>query len=430
MLQLIFNCKKELLSITIAHLSLVLLFYLVGYCEIKPESIDLRGYSAFSSDSFACHDQALQLKTLLENEEFSEWWEFRSRFHTRVASVAYFVWGKLTGYNILALWPINCLLLLMSWTAWKYLIFQLGGRLSSKLLVWLAFPILLVHFTQLLRDPYYIAFFLMWLNAWIFLFKTSDDKSYYKAFIVILLISPFLYWVRDRFWILAQLMSVFCFGFGICLFIAKKKNFLFIKILMLLFLSLNSYSIYKMVMRVIAPEQMQSEKVGIAVDKPFVFFYKVAFLRKNFIKSYDQVSGLDKHIQFNSDADVIAYIPRAIQIGLFMPFPNMWFEYEGKTGVLGKLLSAWEMVLMWFVMALVFYKLIVNKVNVETTLCLVIILISTLALGLVVTNGGALYRMRLSSWLVWGALCYALCFPALAQNNGIKLEVPNKKTGE
>jgi hypothetical protein len=40
-------------------------------------------------------------------------------------------------------------------------------------------------------------------------------------------------------------------------------------------------------------------------------------------------SNLDSDVQFSSAVDVIKYIPRALEIGFFAPFPNQWFE-QGK----------------------------------------------------------------------------------------------------
>jgi len=430
LLQIFLNHKKELLQIIVAHFLLVLLFFIVGYSEINPKWIDSHGYSKFASDSFACHDQALELKRLVEKGEYTAWWNVRSRFHTRAASLMYFSWGRLTGCNVLALWPINCLLLLLCWLSWKYLIVQLGGRSSSHPVIWIAFPILWIHFAQLLRDPYYITFFILWLNAWVYLFRSDNKKSMWKAAVTILLISPFLYWVRDRFWVLAQLISISYFFFAFILFIVKKKSFFFVKMMLLLCIAINAYSVIKMINRSWTPEQVQTESAEGLINKPFTFFYKVAFLRKNFIKSYDQASSLDADVQFESDADVVAYVPRALQIGMFMPFPNMWFEHVGKTGLLGRMIAAWEMVLMSLLMLMVVFKALSGKMKLEMFLCLIAITISCLALGLVVTNGGALYRMRLSSWLIWGALCFALYFPSFTQNDSVKLKVSDKKTGE
>jgi hypothetical protein len=175
------------------------------------------------------------------------------------------------------------------------------------------------------------------------------------------------------------------------------------------------------------PQQDKSEVAESLKGKPFVFFYKVAFLRKNFIKSYSQNSNIDAQIEFNSDGDVLSYIPRAMQIGAFMPFPNMWFDEKGKSGRLGRIMSGWEMILMMCMMCWCIYKITKTKMSVAMICCIIVIAIYFLGLGLVVTNGGALYRMRLCSWLIIGALCHALSFRSFVQDDSVEFKIANEK---
>jgi hypothetical protein len=190
---------------------------------------------------------------------------------------------------------------------------------------------------------------------------------------------------------------------------------------------INAYSIVKMVKRHVL-RQPSTEKIdqGLA-NKPFTFFYKIAFLRKNFNKSYQQNSSLDPEVEFNSDRDVLRYIPRAMQISSFMPFPNMWLDSTGKSGLMGRLLSAWEMILMMGIMFLLVLKLPKKITQPAVLLCLSAVLIYFIGLGLVVTNGGALYRMRFCAWLLMGALCHASYFSVLVQNNGVEFKKANEE---
>ena len=404
----------------------ILLFFGIGYFELKPDLIKKSGYAVFASDSFACHEQAKIMCAFLEEGEFEKWYSIQSRFHTRVASFCYLTFGKVFGMNISALWPINGLFLCLSWLFWKRIVCQLGGVEPKHSFFWLMFPVLIIHYTQLLRDPFYITFFLMWLNGWLNFFKCREDKSLFKYVLLLLILCPLLYWSRHRFWVLAQCISIACLFLSTYLWAIKKKTRFFMVVISILVLAINSYSIVKTVKRYIGVP-VKSEMVdGELINKPFVFFYKIAFLRKKFTKSYQQNSSLDPHVEFNSDLDVVKYVPRALQISFFMPFPNMWLSSDGKTGRVGKLVSAWEMILMFIVFFLIiknFSK--VKKNSLLMILCLTV-LIYFIALGLVVTNGGALYRMRLCSWLLIGAIAHSSIFRDFSQDNHVKLEESNE----
>lgn len=52
----------------------------------------------------------------------------------------------------------------------------------------------------------------------------------------------------------------------------------------------------------------------------------VAKTRNGFASSSHAGSNIDTGVQFHSATDVLRYVPRALQIGLFAPFPEMWSE--------------------------------------------------------------------------------------------------------
>jgi len=181
------------------------------------------------------------------------------------------------------------------------------------------------------------------------------------------------------------------------------KTWSWFRAVLFLIILLNSGSIYNATLRLmgLSPQSVLEDPLA---QKPFVFFYKIAALRRDFIESYQQASSLDTEVQFESDVDVIAYLPRALSISFLMPLPNMWFEANGKTGLTGRLLSGLEMMLMWMLVLQTLVFFIFKKASMAQWMCIAVILVHYTALGLVITNGGALYRMRFALWLVWIAL--------------------------
>ena len=395
-------------ALFLAHLTLVLGFAAAGHFEYFQRWVSTEGYAHFASDSFGCHEQALVLMEHLREGSFSLWWEIESRFHTRLASCAYFLWGRWVGYGIVAYWPINSCALFLIWKAWSKLVQHIRGETPKNSKILLFLPILLLHSTQLLRDPLYLAALLLWIHAWISLFKSDPKPNYFLCFCVIISISPFVFWVRERFWVLAQLMSIAWLGLAILFVIFRQRPLRFGGVVFILALLINISTVHKITTKLWYPELVAPREGNFEKEsKPFTFFYKIAHLRQKFISSYAQASCIDHHIHFENDADVINYLPRAAQISLCMPFPSMWFEGKGKTGLGGRLLSGYEMIFMWGCILGALIVAFQKYSNPAVIMLLIALSIISLALGLVVTNGGALYRMRFCCWLLWLALFYS-----------------------
>ncbi len=104
---------------------------------------------------------------------------------------------------------------------------------------------------------------------------------------------------------------------------------------------------------------------------------------------------LDKDILFRSVADIILYLPRALQIGFFAPFPDRWFgEGSRGSGAIRKIAGV-EMVLLyllWIGFAIFILRSTVTY-NVKIWM-IAFLVILTAPIGLFIPNLGALYRMR------------------------------------
>jgi hypothetical protein len=83
-----------------------------------------------------------------------------------------------------------------------------------------------------------------------------------------------------------------------------------------------------------------------------------------------------------------------MSIGLFAPFPQMWFEKAASVGSLARKLSGLEMVVLYALEALALLSIWRERRHVSVWLLFSISLMGLLALGLVVVNVGALFRLR------------------------------------
>lgn len=128
-------------------------------------------------------------------------------------------------------------------------------------------------------------------------------------------------------------------------------------------------------------------------------------------------SNIDTDVRFSSLADVVSYVPRALQVGLLAPFPSMWVGkgVSSGSGVM-RFISGMEMAVSYVLLigvGLLLYGLKVNRPAVLVAILMATLLI--LVLTLVICNVGTLYRMRYGSWqllnglgvLGWGLMLQA-----------------------
>ena len=107
---------------------------------------------------------------------------------------------------------------------------------------------------------------------------------------------------------------------------------------------------------------------------------------------------------FTNKAELIKFVPRAIEIGYLAPFPKMWFTTGYNVGLIGRLLSGFEGILTYVIELLACVFVWRNRRRVEVWLLVLATAIGVTALGLVVVNVGTLYRMRYPFWILLAIL--------------------------
>ncbi|EKD98024.1 MAG: hypothetical protein ACD_23C00617G0001 [uncultured bacterium] len=112
-------------------------------------------------------------------------------------------------------------------------------------------------------------------------------------------------------------------------------------------------------------------------------------------------SNIDTGVQFDSFADMLRYVPRALQIGLFAPFPEMW----GGAGVSPgadrmRLLAGFEMALAYLLLPGIVLVFMRREHSGTSAIILSQALVPIILLALVVCNVGTLYRMRYCYWQI------------------------------
>ena len=112
-----------------------------------------------------------------------------------------------------------------------------------------------------------------------------------------------------------------------------------------------------------------------------------------------RASDIDSDVQFNGLGDMLRFLPRAAVIGFFAPFPNMWFQ-SGNFGLAVRLVSGAETLAMYFLYVAVGFCLWRERRNAKVWVLFLVAAIGMVALGLVVVNAGALFRIRYVFWML------------------------------
>ncbi|MBI2725922.1 MAG: hypothetical protein HYX42_06700 [Polaromonas sp.] len=127
-------------------------------------------------------------------------------------------------------------------------------------------------------------------------------------------------------------------------------------------------------------------------------FLKIAVARAGFTSSggTTAASNIDKGIDFCKNEDLIRYIPRALQIAFFAPFPSKWLSVEKRnSSPIEIYISAVEMFYCYIAyLGLIYWAFNYRRWNVFLLLPMTFAFGLCLLLGLTVANVGTLYRMR------------------------------------
>lgn len=124
----------------------------------------------------------------------------------------------------------------------------------------------------------------------------------------------------------------------------------------------------------------------------------IAYARTGFVTSYPGAgSMIDPDTTFHSSMDIVRYTPRALQVGLFAPFPTMWFT--GGVNPAARIMRAvtgFEMAICYILLAGVFLAMpLLYARGIRTALVLIVSCVVIIAiLSLAVPNVGTLHRLR------------------------------------
>lgn len=425
-----FGNLRYLLWVAIFHSTITLLVFALGRAKLFPELVDSNGVARFASDSDLYLADAVRLVNQLQQAGIADWASAPSPLHTKLYSLVFAALGPLVGFNILAAEPLN----LVCYVATIFLVFKLGteisdartGRFAAILVaVW---PTFLLHSSQILKDPLFISLLL----GLIFVATCCLTRSFSRSpglwsALLSGALAMLLWFVKPDLWVLTLIVVLLSAGFQCLRFIRVKKiasGNLIVGIALLVI----ALGVPVLGPRLILPYRNlnphpilpgagtganQVNNVAAEPDKPLrvkppskssppltKLRERIAWARYLFVSYPGTSSNIDADVVLESWGEVIRYLPRAAQIGLLAPFPNMWLASGAQVSRLGRALSGLEMLTMYLVMALAVWGLWKRRDQLAIWFLVTIATLSVIVLGLVVANIGALYRMRYPFWML------------------------------
>jgi len=410
---------RLLCAAAILHLLLTVSVYAFGRYALFPGTFDKNGVAvAFARDCVLYRADAAALSEALWSGEIRRWVSADQPFHVKLYSICFAIFGPLFGYNILAAEPLNALFYL----ATLALVFTLGREIFNRRAgLWAAgviaiWPSYLLHTTQLLKDPPFVAGMLAliliivrwlrrdytWRSALLWglagallstaLWLTRADMGELLIPTVLLgallLVARQLRERRVRATNLAGMALVVAATLSVPQLIPKALR-----------LGMSPSSI-EWTARQEALRKATAGEAATPEDESQTYIWtrlakRVGKMRQRFVEMYENPgSNIDSDVQINSTADLVRYLPRAALIGFFAPFPNMWFTSGNSVGSAGRLLGGLESLAMYAVEGLAFLGLWLGRRRLSVWLLFSVAATGMIALGLVVVNVGALYRLR------------------------------------
>jgi hypothetical protein len=401
-----------LIAAAIFHVAVTVAIYVIARREMLPGTFDTNGIAgSFAFDALGFRAEAATLSELLRQGLFSDWVTAPFAFHVKLYSISFALFGPWLGVTIIGAEPLN----LLCYLAILVLVYQLGreafdaraGMVAAAIVA--LWPSLLLHTTQVLKDPLFIAVMLAFVLVNMSLIARS--LSWRAA----LLAGAVGGWLALPIWLtrdnLGELLIVTALLGAAVLIVQQlwERRFRMPNLAGMGLLLLMTIGTTQVVPRFKSPipEPAAAQPAGnlpkaggdgslrAEINSSSNVAGRVDAVRRRFLLLYPQsTSNLDSNVRFSSTADIIRYLPRAAMIGFFAPFPNMWFAGGNQVGSSGRLLSGIETLAMYALELLALLGLWTGRRRFPVWLLASIAAAGLIILGLAVVNVGALYRLR------------------------------------
>jgi len=423
--------SRLIVGAALLHMLVTVGLFAVGRAQIEPSLVDRDGImESLASDSYNYRREALGLPIVNENDPGAEP-EQPWNAHVKILSAEFAIFGRLFGYTILSAEPFN----LLSYVSILILVMMLGREIGSRRIALVAvgivavWPSLLLHSTQFLKDPPFIALALaliLIVTTW--LTRTYNWRGTLISGVALSVAAGLLLLIRLKF--AGFVVAIVFFGFTYLIIRQLlerrwlRRNLICPVLLLFVTVAAVFYlaATYNQKFKRYPSDQSGVVKLSAPVGQLHTVLYRerASFKNTTAPSTYARLSGLndqalrgiaaarfdfnnsyagsgsliDGDVYFHSFKDVLSYLPRALAIGLWAPFPNMWFGAGKHVGIAGRLLSGGETLFMYLCGLLALVAVWRAPHRLANWLLLSIYALGVTGLGLVVSNIGALYRVR------------------------------------
>ena len=395
------------------HLGLALAVYLIGRYAVLAALFDLQGTGLrFASDGIAYMSEVRALVEILTREGPSAWLAAGYPFHVKIYSLSFAALSPVFGFTTLSAEPLN----LFYYLAIVLVVYELGeetfGERAGLVAAWVValWPSFLLHTTQLLKDPLYIAAMLSLVCVNLrWLTKDRGPRGALLSGLAGGALCALLWLVRSENGELtlavalvgAGLVLVRQFGRGR----AARWNMAGAALMLVLAVGAPRAmsalgSVWPKPAAATATAGAPTSSVDATKGQANSPADRVGRLRERFARQYPNAgSNVDADVSFHDTYGLVRHLPRAMVVGMLAPLPDMWFAAGVYTGRAGRVLSGVETLLMYVLQLFTLYVLLSQRRRLSVWLLLLVALVGATALGLVVVNVGALYRLRYSFWM-------------------------------
>ncbi|MCA1578312.1 MAG: hypothetical protein LC794_13220 [Acidobacteria bacterium] len=394
------------------HITLTLAVFLAGHFQLLPSVFDAHGTGlTFAIDATSYQALSSELANELQTKGLSAWLAIKAPLHCRLYSLLFATIGRVLGHNVLTAEPLNLFYYLGVLCCVYFLgreIFNARTGMLAAIIV-AVWPSFVLHSTQLIRDSFAILCLLALLLALTLLLRRQLS---WRAGLATGAAGAAL---ATMFWMLrGNMWSVVVLAVGLTIVlllwrIVRADKVLGANLVAVVFIA---------IVMLVAPSRLES--TGLPGVKPPVtplaippvrqlrstegiftrMLRQVGQRRAGFSMYGARESDIAGDVRLHTTGDVLRFLPRAAVIGFLAPFPRMWIE-RGSYGLAGRLLSGAETLVMYFLYLAVGVCVWRNRRRSEMWLLFLVATLGTIALGLVVVNAGALFRLRYVFWIMF-----------------------------
>lgn len=418
-----FTLRCLIVAAAILHVSVTLTVFAIGRYRLFPMQVYSTGIGKFASDGVIYEGQVVELSNILKSDGVRAWATWPTQLHVRLYSIPLAVVSRWVSFNILTIEPLN----LIYYLAILVLVFKIGellldyrsGLIAATIVA--LWPSFLLHTTQLLRDPLLILslLVLVWSVAQTLRRELSWRRGLLLGFASVAAIVSIRI-VRLPMW---DVLVAAVAGAAALLVVraVQSRHFprgatAFALLIILAVAITPKFQPFfhnqadSRIFTTVEHEELQK----LPLDEQ-ITLHRDAFKWKidadGEAHPAEDGSRIDADVSFHTAGDIIRQVPRAIIVGFFAPFPNMWLRAGKQVGYSGRVIAGIEMLMTYMIEFLALFGLWSARKNLSAWFLVIVIGLGATALGLVVNNMGAMYRLRYPFWVLMvilgaGGICF------------------------